>query len=77
MNLACRFTEYIRQGQSYKMLIQKDCEISECVLYNILESKPYHEAQGGIMNLRYNNERLQQITCISYDKSIKRVYNFI
>ena len=77
MSLACRFREYIKQEQGYKLSMQTDCEISENVLQNILASKPYHEALGGIMKLRYKNNKLQQITCISCDKQIKRVYNFI
>lgn len=77
MNLKCKFTEYVKQGQDYVMLTQKDCEINEYVLYSILESKPYHEAQGGVMNLKYSRNKLKQITCISYDKKIKRVYSFI
>lgn len=77
MSQQCRFTEYVRGLDGYQLLNQKDGQIDETVLQNILASKPYHEAQGGQMQLIYKKKQLQQITCVSSDKQVIRVYSFI
>ena len=77
MSKACRFTEYVKGFNGYQLHIQKDGQMEEGVIQNILASKPYHEAQGGKMQLKYKRKQLQQITCVSYDKQVIRVYSFI